>query len=82
MLSVSSLLTKALIFTVTSQTGSSVPQSIIPTPCANTGRAHLMSIHITRSDQEKLSFLPAVRRTRANVRLLDKGSELAIRVPT
>lgn len=36
-----------------------------------------MSIRITWGDQEKLSFLPVVRRTRANVRLLDKGSELA-----
>lgn len=44
---------------------------------ANTGRARLTSARITRGDQEKLSFLPVVRRTRANVRLLDKGSELA-----
>lgn len=36
-----------------------------------------MSARLARGDQEKLSFLPAVRRTRANVRLLDKGSELA-----
>lgn len=32
---------------------------------------------VLRGDQEKLSFLLAVRRTRANMRSLDKGSELA-----
>lgn len=70
---------KQLIFTATRQTGSSFPRCHItdlPTIRPNEERAHIANAHVTRSDREKSSFLLAVRRTRTNVRSLDKSSEL------
>lgn len=71
------LTTKASIFTATSQTGSSILPSIMIFPLFPLIQDKRLRVVVLRDDQEKLSFLLAVRRTRANVRSLDKGFELA-----